>query len=739
MPRKTAQALWTIALVALVATPSAAQERPTVGVAFGGGGARGIAHIGVIKWFEEHHIPIDMAAGISVGGLIGGAFATGMPAAELEAMLAGIDWDEMFGFSNFSFKNIRRKTDQRAYPSRLEFGLKGRLSMPTSLNNGQQVDLLLSRIAAAYHATPSFDSLPTPFRVVATDLRTATPVVIGRGSLAQAMRATVSLPGVFPPVELDGRVLVDGGVMNNVPADVARSMGAGVVVAVNVGDLSDNETISYSVFGLAGATIDAMMRANTKAGIASADIVINVPPTGFGTLDWRKSAALIAEGYKAAEATKDTLLTYAVDNLAWQAWLDGRAARRKQALPVPAFAGLDGVAPADQRRMHKLLAKHVGVPLDMAALEIDLEELSGLDRYESITWQLGPNPAGDIGLTIRARPKPYAPPLLMLGINLENTTTDDFTLGLAARYLRFDVLRSGSELRADVQVGANPSAAVAVYTPLYRATFLSPYAGIGARTLNQVVDDVRVAQYEQSFSQAGLDVGINLGLDSDVRVGGYVGHLTAKVKVGDPGLPEVSGAETVLRAQWRLDTQDSHVVPSRGVNAQASFRYVVDGPYLTEETGEPVVTERSSVDLSQFEVNATRFWSPGERNRVFFAGGAGSSFGRHPSQVDQFLLGLPFRLGAYDVAEIRGDNYWIATFGYLRELGRLPDFLGGPVFAGTWVENGDAPNEWTDTRWRTHWGGGLIMETLIGPVFVGGTAGFDGRWRTYVGVGRLLR
>ena len=463
MPRKTAQALWTIALVALLAIPSAAQERPTVGVAFGGGGARGIAHIGVIKWFEEHHIPIDMAAGISVGGLIGGAFATGMPAAELEAMLAGIDWDEMFGFSNFSFKNIRRKTDQRAYPSRLEFGLRDRLSMPTSLNNGQQVDLLLSRIAAAYYATPSFDSLPTPFRVVATDLRTATPVVIGRGSLAQAMRATVSLPGVFPPVELDGRVLVDGGVMNNVPADVARSMGAGVVVAVNVGDLSDNETISYSIFGLAGATIDAMMRANTKAGIASADIVINVPPKGFGTLDWRKSTALIAEGYKAAEANKDTLLRYAVDDLAWQAWLDGRAARRKQALPVPAFAGLDGVAPADQRRMHKLLAKHVGVPLDVATLEIDLEELSGLDRYESITWQLGPNPAGDIGLTIRARPKPYAPPLLMLGINLENTTTDDFTLGLAARYLRFDVLRSGSELRADVQVGANPSAAVAVY------------------------------------------------------------------------------------------------------------------------------------------------------------------------------------------------------------------------------------------------------------------------------------
>ena len=296
--------------LALTITSSSAfgQERPTIGVAFGGGSARGIAHVGVIRWFEEHHIPIDVAAGTSMGGLIGGSFATGMDAAAIQAMLQDIDWDQMFGFSNYAFKNIRRKADAQAYPSRLEFGVKRGIVLPPSLNSGHQVDLLITRITAAYYAEPTFATLPTPFKVVAVDLRTAEAVVLDRGSLARAMRATMSLPAVFPPVEIDGQVLVDGGAMNNVPADVVRAMGARTVIAINVGDLNDKEDINYSILGLAGATIDAMMRANTKKALTAADIVLTLPLVDFGSLDWRRSDALIEEGYKAAEAMRDVLL-----------------------------------------------------------------------------------------------------------------------------------------------------------------------------------------------------------------------------------------------------------------------------------------------------------------------------------------------------------------------------------------------------------------------------------------------
>ena len=258
----------TLAEQAAAPTPAPSQaklDRPRIGVAFGGGSARGLAHVGVMRWFEEHRIPIDLVAGTSMGGLIGGALASGMSAEELTALLETTDWDEMFGFSPFRYKNVRRKEDARAYPSRIEFGIKRGIAPPLALNSGQQVDFLIARIAGPYASLSSFDDLPTPFRAIAVDLVTAQQVILDKGTLASAMRATMSLPGIFPPVERDGRVLVDGGAMNNVPADVVRAMGADVVIAVNVGFMGDTRTVSRSLIGLMGQTVDVMMQASTRA------------------------------------------------------------------------------------------------------------------------------------------------------------------------------------------------------------------------------------------------------------------------------------------------------------------------------------------------------------------------------------------------------------------------------------------------------------------------------------------
>jgi len=245
--------------------------RPRVGVAFGGGSARGLAHVGILRWFEEHHIPIDRIAGTSMGGLIGGAYASGMSAPEIAHLLATTDWDTMFGSSSFRFKNIRRKQDARAYPSRIEFGLKRGLTPPVALNNGQQVDFLLTRIGGAYQQLQSFDDLPTPFRCLAVDLVTAQSIVLDHGSLPDAMRATMSLPGIFPPMEIDGHVLVDGGAMNNVPADIVRAMGSDVVIAINVGFMGEKQAVNYSLMGLMGQTVDVMMQANTRRAMQSAE------------------------------------------------------------------------------------------------------------------------------------------------------------------------------------------------------------------------------------------------------------------------------------------------------------------------------------------------------------------------------------------------------------------------------------------------------------------------------------
>ena len=224
-----------------------AQSRPSIGVAFGGGSARGIAHVGVIRWLEEHRIPIDVAAGTSMGGLIGGSFATGHGRRRTRRDARG----DRLG-SRCSGRRASPTRTSAARPTRgptrpgWSSASRAASCRPTSLNNGEQVELLLGRIAAPYHELDHFDRLPTPFRTVAVDLVSATEVVL---------RSRVAGPGdarddvaaaIFPPVERDGRVLVDGGAMNNVPADVVRAMGADRVIAVNVGDLADREDINYT-------------------------------------------------------------------------------------------------------------------------------------------------------------------------------------------------------------------------------------------------------------------------------------------------------------------------------------------------------------------------------------------------------------------------------------------------------------------------------------------------------------
>jgi NTE family protein len=712
-------------------------SRQRVGVALGGGSAKGIAHVGVLRWLEEHRVPIDVLAGTSMGGLIGGAYASGMSPDEIEAMLAEIDWNAMFGSSSFQFLNVRRKRDARAYPSHLEFGLRRGIVPPTSLNNGQQVDLLLSRIGYPYFAIESFDELPTPFRAVAVDLRTARLVVLGRGSLARAMRATMSLPLIFPPVEMGGQVLVDGGAMDNVPADVAREMGADRVIAVNVGDLGDRTDVDRTLLGLVGGTLDAMMRASTLRALEAADVVLDVPLDGFGSLDWRRYRELIAKGYEAAESRRAELLASAVDDATWRQWHEARMAARRTVPTILTFLDVQGAATADAGVIRSVLTPHVGQPVDAGALERDITLLCGLDRYQSLVWYPVREDGAD-GLRVDAHPKAYGPPFVYLGVSLENTTGNDFRFGLSGRYLAFDVFGSGSELRVDGAVGSDPSAALALYRPLWSTSlFVEPLVGVRATTLSVIGDDEIVASYRQTRSVLGADVGVNLGRLHEARFGALWGRLDANVEIGDPELPELGGQETRLHAVWTHDGQDSPIVPSRGTRINGVLEYFLDAP----EPPPGFATSRSTKDVMQTELRGSWFHSlsTDTRQRLFLSGGFGTSFDGSPLPPEQFALGGPLRLGAFNVGEQRGDHYLQVSGGYLHQAARLPDFLGGAVFLGAWLETGAAFNEWDDADGTVHTSVGVILDSLLGPVFAGYSTSFTGQRRFYFGIGEIFR
>jgi NTE family protein len=738
--RRNAAAILFVTLAATLHSVDASAQatgatRPRIGVALGGGSARGLAHVGVLRWLEEHRIPIDRVAGTSMGGLIGASYATGMTPDEIEAMLADIDWSAMFEDSDFQFQTVRRKRDSRTYPSHLEFGLKNGLSSQSSLNSGQQVELLFRRVTAPYSGIGTFDELPTPFRSVAFDLPTSQRVVLGSGSLAQALRATMSLPSVFPPVAVGDKLLVDGGAIDNVPADVVRDMGAERVIAVNVGDIREQRPISTSLLGMAGSTLDAMMRANTLRGMAAAEIVINVPLTEYGSLDWRRFRDLIREGYNATEAMKAQLLPLAVDEKTFETWRAARAAARRRSLPAPAFLTVEGAGATDAAVMQRALAVHVGKPLDVAALETTITGLGGLGRYEALTWDLVER-NGMTGLAVHALPKLYAPPFLFLAVSLENTTSNTFQFGLGARYLAFDTVGSGSELRIDGNIGSNPSAAASLYRPIGSTPFfIEPSAGVGTQKLSVIQDHEIVASYGKTVIGLGTDVGVNLGVSDEARAGVRWGHVSTDIEVGDPGFPEIHGNEGLFQLSWTHDTQDHPVVPRRGLNAVTKARYFFDAP--TPD----VPTDRSTSGVTQAQAGVTWFWSldRAARNRLFVAGGAGTSFGDHPLPTDQFVLGGPLRLSALDIGEQRGDNFMLVSGGYLRQVARLPDFLGGPILAGGWLENGSAFDDWDSRDFQTNVTGGIIADTLIGPLFVAVSSGFHGPSRFYIGIGQIFR
>ena len=551
------------------------------------------------------------------------------------------------------------------------------------------------------------------------------------------MRATMSLPLIFPPIETNGQVFVDGGAINNVPANVVRAMGADTVVAVNVGDLSDREGVAYTLLGLAGSTLDAMMRASTPTSITSADIIIDVPLRQYGSLDWRRSDALIEEGYRAVEALRDRLLPLAVSEAEYERWTQARQARRRTTLATPTYLEATGFAEADARRLRALVEKHLGRPLDLSQLERDLEWLTSLDRYETVTWRLVTGTDGADGLRVTARPKPSGPPFMMLGLNFENTTPSEFRVSAPARYLRYGVMTSSSELRVDATLGSAPGASVELYQPLgSSALFVAPSAQWSTGTSNFTEDEVVVARYRQRSVRTGLNVGVNLGARSDVRAGVYFGRQDATVSVGNPALPEVRGRESVAELVWRYDGQDSPVVPSTGTLATLRLSHALDGPRLVSRDGTaPIGDER----VTQLAGTVSRFFRIRESGRLFSYAGAGTSFDRAPPVPTQFQLGLPLRLGAFGTGELRGPHFYFATAGYLHQVRRLPDFIGGPVFVGSWIETGDAFPVWSSAGLRENVGAGLSMDTLLGPVMLAGTGDRHGRWRTFVGVGRIFR
>src|SRR6266481_2468146 len=310
---------------------------PKLGLVLEGGGALGLAHIGVITWMEEHRIPVSYVAGTSMGGLVGGMYATGRSPAEVKEITNTINWDDVLrGQTPFQDLSFRRKQDAHEVPNSLEFGLRKGLQFPGGFNTGQQVSLILDRIALPYSELKSFNDLPIPFACVATDLVSGKPHVFRSGPLALALRSTMSLPGIFTPVRSGKHLYADGFLLDNLPIDVGKEMGADVVLGVHLETAPMDPNTNLSSFGVLGQSISVMSAVNVLHSMEQADILVTVPLQKYTSLDYNKADAIIKLGYDAAASKATVLSAFSVSEAEWEEYLAKRNAKRKIA-PIPKF------------------------------------------------------------------------------------------------------------------------------------------------------------------------------------------------------------------------------------------------------------------------------------------------------------------------------------------------------------------------------------------------------------------
>jgi NTE family protein len=727
--RRTTAVLVTLIFVAgaviLAPTPSSAEEpsRPKIALALGGGAALGIAHVGVLKWLEEHRIPVDFVAGTSMGGLIGGSYAVGMTPDEIDQLLSDADWDVIFKpDAPYRQKSFRRKQDARDYPVKLELGLKEGLSLPTGLNPGHHIGVLLSRIALAHSAVADFDDLPIPFRCVAVDMRKNEEVVLDNGPLGTALRATMAIPTFFDPIERDGRLLADGGVLNNLPVDVARAMGADIVIAVRVD--SQPPEPPDSALGLGFHAIGMMMDHLTGPKMALADFRIVPELQDFQGTDYRKSAPLVERGYEAAVAQGDPLLELALDEAAWQEHL---AARRARIRPLPERVGfyeVRGLTEGDAARIERLLDLRVGEELDEELLAPTLSWIVGTGRYAAAAYGLAER-GEDVGMAIAVREKRHAPPVINFSTDLGNEGEDiQFRIGARATFM--DLTTYGSELRLDGQLGNVLGIAGELFQPIGGRGFFVSGIGGHIRINENLYDEGRlVAVFRRTRTLARADVGWTFPA-AQLRVGYEVADSKVEPRVGPvPSDEEVGGQERIVVARGVVDTRDAAFFPRRGLRVSSRLAWYERALETEEKFGRvaaavsvPFPVGRWSRGLLRAELDT--MWGPDAP--AFY----------EPS------LGGPFRLSSFGTDEFRGRRTLLGHVGYLHAVAKLPDPLGDRLFVVGLLEVGSAFEELNDADVNFSATGGLAFDSYFGPVFIGASFGNGGSTRVFFTFGSLV-
>ncbi|MGI9219515.1 MAG: patatin-like phospholipase family protein, partial [Woeseiaceae bacterium] len=651
----------------------------------GGGGARGAAHIGVLQELERLRVPVDAIAGTSMGAIVGGLYASGVNADDLDNIVRSLNWSEAMSDeprrNNLSF---RRKQDDRRYPINLELGLQGgNVVLPKGLVQGQNLELLLRHLTARADHIDNFDELPIPFRAVATDIETGDVHVMSGGDLAMSIRASMSVPGLLAPTELDGKLLVDGGVVANLPIDIIRAMDVDIIIAVEVDfPLYEPEELN-SAPAITEQMLTILMRKNTLLQVESMgdnDVLIRPALGTFSSSDFGNAAFAVEKGHEAIDDVEDRLAELSLSESKYASHVAGRQLIEHDADRLE-FVRIEHDGTLATELMQARVGVDVGDPIDTERLARGANRLYGLNMFEKVSYKIV-DEADQVGVVYSATGKSWGPDFLNVGVTLQDDFDGTTAFNLAARLTRTGLNKHGAEWRTDVQLGTDLLLESEFYQPFGKGLkyFVAPRFDWHQNNQNIFVDDQNTAQLRVAETAIGVDLGAELGSYGEFRTGVYVGEGKSRIKIGDPLIPDNRYDIGGLFAQVQIDTFDQARFPRSGL-----------GGNLRWDSSRTSLGAATNYDKLTFDILSA--WSRG-KNTLSAGVNYVTTFDTN-DQLHEFTpMGGFLRLSGFDVGQISGPHAALGRLIYYRRLGETSNGLFDvPFYIGASAEYG---NVWQD-------------------------------------------
>lgn len=663
---------------------AAEAARPKVGLVLSGGAARGLAHIGVLKALEEQGVKIDAIAGTSMGAVIGGLYASGYKIDELEKLALDIDWQQALSDAP-PRKDIpfRRKQDDRDFlvKQRLSFRDDGSLGLPLGVIQGQNLALLLESLLAHASDTRDFDKLPIPFRAVATDIASGEKVVFRKGHLPQVIRASMSIPAVFAPVELDGRLLVDGGMVDNIPLDIVREMGVDMAIVVDIGTPLRNRKQLATVVDVLNQSITLMTRRNSEEQLASLhrdDILVQPPLSSFGVTDFGRAQDMIDAGYRATRLLDPRLASLRRVNDTAVQLAEARSAGQRT--PVITAIKVENDSKVSDDVIRYYIRQPIGEPLELDRLRTDMGTLYGLDYFDRVQYRVV-HKGDENTLVINARGRRGGTDYLRLGLNLSDDLRGDSAFNLGASYRVNGINRLGAEWLTRAQIGDKQELYSEFYQPLDTGSryFVAPYLDIGSQNIEATLDNDPIAEYRLERYGFGLNLGRQIGNNGEVRLGVGQAWGQAEVRIGEQGLPKVNFNEGFYDLKYSFDTLDNVYFPHSGEDVSLTLRQFEPGL-------------GSDQRYRQWDMKLDKALSSGPNTWVF-----GGRYARTLDDAEvvtsSFVMGGARQLSGFRQDSVSGQNLSLMRMVYYRRLtprSYLP--LDFPLYLGGSLERGRAWN-----------------------------------------------